>query len=86
VVQAPPVAFDDKAGRLIGEAASHGASLIAFPEAWVTGYPVWVYGAAGWEDPAAKRVHGRFLASAVSVPSDATELCARRPGRTASRW
>jgi predicted amidohydrolase len=81
VVQAPPIVFDreatvEKAGRLIGEAASHGASLIAFPEAWVTGYPVRVYGAAGWEDPAAKRVHGRFLASAVSVPSDATDtLC-----------
>jgi nitrilase len=81
VVQAPPVVFDReatvaKAAQLIGEASSQGASLIAFPEAWVTAYPVWVYGAAGWEDPAAKRVHGRFLDCAVSVPSSATDaLC-----------
>src|SRR5215471_19730723 len=32
----------DKACSLIEEAANHGASLIAFPEAFVPGYPIWV--------------------------------------------
>lgn len=81
-VQAAPVLFDRdrtvaKAVALITEAARNGARLVAFPETWVTGYPVWIYGAAGWEDRQAMRVHGRFLRSAVTVPSSATdELCA----------
>jgi predicted amidohydrolase len=81
-VQAAPSLFDRdrtiaKAVALISEAAGNGARLVAFPEAWVTGYPVWIYGAAGWDDPRAKRVHGRFLHSAVTVPSPATDaLCA----------
>ena len=45
-VQAAPVYFDatatvDKAARLIGEAAEAGATLIAFPEVFVPGYPYW---------------------------------------------
>jgi nitrilase len=31
----------DKAVSLIGEAASNGASLIAFPESFVPGFPIW---------------------------------------------
>ncbi|WP_326565153.1 carbon-nitrogen hydrolase family protein [Amycolatopsis rhabdoformis] len=45
-VQAAPVYLDTaatvaKAVALIGEAASNGASLIAFPEVFVPGYPYW---------------------------------------------
>lgn len=45
-VQAAPIFLDaqattDKACRLIQEAASAGASLIAFPEVFVAGYPYW---------------------------------------------
>ncbi|MEV6902791.1 carbon-nitrogen hydrolase family protein [Amycolatopsis sp. NPDC051372] len=45
-VQAAPVYLDTaatvaKAVSLITEAASHGASLIAFPEVFVPGYPYW---------------------------------------------
>ena len=43
-IQAEPVWFDldatvDKTLRLIEEAASNGADLIAFPETWLPGYP-----------------------------------------------
>lgn len=45
-VQAAPVYLDaegtvDKACRLIGDAATAGARLVAFPEAFVPGYPYW---------------------------------------------
>lgn len=45
-VQASPVFLDtdatvDKACRLIAEAASNGAKLVAFPEVFIAGYPYW---------------------------------------------
>ncbi|GAB7541756.1 carbon-nitrogen hydrolase family protein [Cupriavidus sp. 8B] len=45
-VQAAPVFLDpdatvDKVCRLIGEAADNDASLVAFPEVFVAGYPYW---------------------------------------------
>lgn len=45
-VQASPIFLDtdatvDKACRLIAEAAGNGATLIAFPEVFIAGYPYW---------------------------------------------
>jgi nitrilase len=80
-VQARPVLFDldaavAKAVALIEEAASAGAALVAFPETWLTGYPIWIFGTLGWEDPTAKRAYRLLQESAVTVPSPATEtLC-----------
>lgn len=51
-VQATPVFLDrdatvTKACELIAEAAAGGARLIAFPEVFVSGYPVWMNLGAG---------------------------------------
>ena len=78
VVQASPVFLDrdatvDKGVELINEAADEGARIIAFPEVWVPGYPLWVYGAAGWGDEKAKRAYAQLLAQSVEVPSATTE-------------
>ncbi|MGN6742720.1 MAG: carbon-nitrogen hydrolase family protein [Amnibacterium sp.] len=64
VVQRPPALLDleatlARAVDAIGEAAD--ADLVVFPETWVTGYPAWVFGMAGWGDPEAKRWYGRLL-------------------------
>ena len=81
-VQAAPVFLDrdatiEKAVSLIGEAAAGGAGLVAFPETWIPGYPAWIFGAAGWDDAAQKRVFGRLSANAVEVPSPAVDVLCR---------
>jgi predicted amidohydrolase len=71
-VQATPVWFDlaasvDKAVRLIEEAATEGARLIAFPETWIPGYPAYVYGSAEWDERSAKEVHRELLRNSITV-------------------
>ena len=78
VVQASPVFLDrqatiEKGVRLIHEAADEGARIIGFPEVWVPGYPLWVFGAAAWGDVQAKRAYAQLLAHSVQVPSAASE-------------
>jgi nitrilase len=81
-VQAAPVFLDreatvEKAVGLIAEAAAGGAALVAFPETWIPGYPAWIFGAAGWDDTAQKRVFGRLNANAVEVPGPAVDALCR---------
>ena len=82
VVQASPVFLDRDATiakgiELVRAAAAQGARIVAFPEVWVPGYPLWVYGAAGWGDEQAKRAYAQLLAQSVKVPSAATEALAQ---------
>lgn len=78
VVQAAPVFMNrdatiDKACRLILEAGRNGASLVAFPEVFVPGYPYWV-----WMNAPTSTGHlfKRLFAEAVEIPSPATdEIC-----------
>ncbi len=74
-VQAAPEFLDldgtvRKACDRIAEAAAAGARLVAFPEAFVAGYPDWVWRTPAWHDGEFSR---RLYASAVRVPSAATE-------------
>jgi nitrilase len=74
-VQAAPVFLDRdatiaKACSLIAEAAGQGASLVVFPEAFVAGYPDWVWRTPAWHDGEFTR---RLAGSAVEIPSAATE-------------
>jgi nitrilase len=48
VTQAEPVWLDlagavVKTCQLIAEAAEQGAQLIAFPECWIPGYPIYIW-------------------------------------------
>ena len=84
-IQAAPVFFDrdastEKACSLIEQAAGQGATIAAFGETWLPGYPSFTYQPQhpGWSDAAA-----RYLANAVEIPSPTTDaLCAaaRRAG------
>lgn len=75
VVQAAPIAFDldatlDKTERLIAEAASRGARLALFPEAFISCYPRGLsFGAVVGERTAAGReLYRRYWDSSVDVP------------------
>jgi len=65
-----------KACRLIAEAGAAGAQLVVFPEAFVPGYPLWVwYIPAGHTHPL-RELYAELVANAVAVPSEATDrLC-----------
>ena len=48
VIQKPPVllhrnATIGKAVEAVDEAADAGATLLVFPEAWIPGYPTWIW-------------------------------------------
>jgi nitrilase len=74
-VQAAPEFLDldgtvRKACDRVADPAANGARLVAFPEAFVAGYPDWVWRTPAWHDGEFVR---RLYASAVRVPSAATE-------------
>jgi predicted amidohydrolase len=59
----------------VREAASAGAMLVAFPETWLPGYPIWLdvcRDAAIWDHAPVKAVFRRLAEQSVAVPSDAT--------------
>jgi len=79
-VQAAPVLADRDAtiGKVIAlaeTAAAEGARLVAFPEAFVPGYPDWVWRTKPW-DATATALYARLLDQAVVVGSPATDLLA----------
>ncbi len=80
VVQASPVLFDteettSKACRLVRQAASEGAALVLFPEAYLGGYPWGLrFGTAvGGRSPAGRRTWERYWESAVEIPGPEME-------------
>ena len=80
-VQACPVYLDRdatiaKACRLIAEVGAAGGELAVFPEAFVPGYPLWVWFIPAGHTHPLREVYAELVANAVSVPSDATaQLC-----------
>lgn len=86
-IQAAPVYFNkeastEKACRLIAEAGRQGATLAAFGETWLPGYPFFI-----WRDsPDAHlqwKAAAQYLASAVDIPGPETGrlgLAAREAG------
>ncbi len=76
VVQRPPV-FLDRAETLksavgaVAEAAKKGARLIVFPEAFIPGYPAWIWRLRPGVDMAfTEQLHSRLRANAVSLADD----------------
>ena len=80
VVQNAPVVFDsaatlDKIGTLAADAAKTGATLVVFPEAFVSAYPKGLdFGArVGSRSPEGRDTFRRYFDSAIDVPGPATD-------------
>jgi nitrilase len=80
-VQASPVFLDrdatiDRACDAIAEASARGARLVVFPEAFVPGYPLWVWSIAAGRTQELRALYAGLLDQAVTVPSPAVDrLC-----------
>lgn len=80
-VQAAPVFLDldatiDKACTLIEEAAKGGATLVAFPEAFVPGYPLWVWFIPPGKTHPLRDLYARLHANSLAIPSpEVDRLC-----------
>src|SRR5271169_4811371 len=79
-VQSKPVWLDraatiDKVVNLAEKAAAEGAGLVAFSEAFLPGYPDWVWRTRPWDDNATA-FYARLLDQAVVVGSSATDILA----------
>jgi nitrilase len=80
-VQISPVFLDREAtiGRAcdaIAEAAARGARLVVFPEAFVPGYPLWVWSIAAGRTQELRALYAELLDQSVTVPSpDVDRLC-----------
>jgi nitrilase len=76
IIQHAPRVLDrqatlDMAVALVSEAAAEGAQLIVFPEAFVPGYPAWVWRLRpGGDWDLSERIHRRLLENAVDLARD----------------
>ena len=76
VVQQPPVLLDrDATTKLavdaVAEAAAAGAGLVVFPETFLPGYPVWIWGLRpGGDFDVTSEIHARLLANSVDLTGD----------------
>jgi nitrilase len=89
-VQASPVYMDReatvaKACDLIRQVGREGAALAVFPEAFIPGYPLWVWFIPPGHTHPLREAYALLHANAVTIPSEATDrLCdaAREVGVT----
>ena len=90
IIQHPPIFLNldaslSKACELIRVAAEQGAQVIAFPETWLPGYPVWLDfspNAALWDYPPAKALYRLLAENSLSVPGPHLDRLLRAAGKS----
>ena len=66
----------DKACKAIAEAGKNGAKLIVFPEAFISGYPDWVWLYPPHKSKELGDLYVKLVENAVSIPDNSTDrLC-----------
>ena len=86
-VQASPIYLNpratvDKAKALLAEAAGNGAQIVAFPEVFISGYPVWLRPLYSKLPPAkAQAAHAAYVAAGLAADgpeiADLAATCAK---------
>ncbi len=84
VMQAAPVFMNldasfEKTRGLIRDAVLRGAEFVAFPEAWLPGYPAWLdccRDTGLWDHEPTKKLFARLVENSVVVPSSHTQTLA----------
>jgi nitrilase len=84
-VQAAPTFLDldatiDQACKLIEEAARADARLVVFPEAFVPGYPLWVWFIPSGHTHPLREVYAELQRNAMTIPGAATARLAAAAG------
>ena len=80
-VQAAPVFLNkektvEKACYLIKKAAKSGARLVVFPEAFISGYPDWVWVVPNSESKILNDLYAELVQNAITIPDKSTDkLC-----------
>ncbi|MBT8398299.1 MAG: carbon-nitrogen hydrolase family protein [Gemmatimonadetes bacterium] len=87
VVQARPEFLDldatvDKACELIREVGEKGAELVLFPEAFLPGYPVWVWFIPPVHTHPLREFYSELHGNSVSIPGEETD----RMGKVAAEY
>jgi nitrilase len=76
VVQRPPVLLDRDASvkvavDAIAEVAAAGAGLAVFPEAFIPGYPIWIWNLRpGGDYELTSHIHAKLLANSIDLSTD----------------
>jgi len=78
IIQETPVFLNlkasvEKACSLTRKAARDGARVVAFPETWLPGYPVWIDSApraAIWGDDTARGLYRRLVENSLVIPGE----------------
>ncbi|KGJ93927.1 carbon-nitrogen hydrolase family protein [Colwellia psychrerythraea] len=76
IIQQAPYVLDKtrsikKAAEIINSVAAQGAKLIIFPEAFIPGYPAWIWRLKpGGDWGTSEELHSRLLKNAVNLSSD----------------
>jgi predicted amidohydrolase len=66
-----------KTAKLAKQAASDGANIIAFPETWLVGYPVWLdeaQGSALWDDKGAKALYRLLVENSLTLGDETCDF------------
>lgn len=91
VVQRPPVLLDREASltnavQAVHEAVEQGCSLVVFPEAYISGYPAWIWQLRPGPDYGlTSEIHEQLLRSSIDLDSDDLEpLCSAAAERRAT--
>lgn len=80
-VQISPAFLDrdatiDRACEAIAEAGARGARLVVFPEAFVPGYPLWVWVLASGQTKELRALYAELLDQSVTIPgAGVSRLC-----------